>query len=108
MGANKLINFLKYGRLIMEGHLGRSLTTNECVHHMDGDFLNNSVKNLQVVSRDEHMKFHPHSEEVKGKIRKSLVGYYSSEEVTRKVSETSKRIWEERRRKGTDKWGKNL
>jgi len=43
-------------RHIMQEHLGRKLETWEHVHHIDGNGLNNSLDNLQVVSNSEHGK----------------------------------------------------
>ena len=45
-------------RTIMEEHLGRKLTKNEIVHHKDGDKHNNSIDNLQIMSRQEHSRMH--------------------------------------------------
>ncbi len=45
-------------RKIMEEHLGRKLSSNEIVHHIDGNKLNNDISNLKIVSRSEHMKIH--------------------------------------------------
>lgn len=45
-------------RAIMEEHLGRKLTKNEIVHHKDGDKHNNSIDNLQIMSRQEHSRMH--------------------------------------------------
>ena len=39
-------------------HLGRKLSSDEVVHHIDGDKLNNSWENLEVVSRSEHAREH--------------------------------------------------
>lgn len=49
--------YLKH-RDIMEKHLGRKLKPNEIVHHKDGNKLNNSIDNLEVVSRSQHAKIH--------------------------------------------------
>ena len=38
----------------MELHLGRYLTKNETVDHIDRDFTNNSISNLQVLDRKVH------------------------------------------------------
>jgi len=42
----------------MEQHLGRLLRSDEHVHHLDGNPLNDSVENLEVVSLREHIKLH--------------------------------------------------
>lgn len=43
-------------RRIMENHLGRKLTSNEVVHHINGDKLDNRLENLVVVTRSEHQR----------------------------------------------------
>jgi HNH endonuclease len=45
-------------RVIVEEHLGRSLTSNEVVHHRDHDPLHNDIANLQVMTRAEHCIYH--------------------------------------------------
>jgi len=45
-------------RRVMEEMLGRPLRTDEHVHHKDGDTLNNSPDNLEVMSRSEHARLH--------------------------------------------------
>lgn len=45
-------------RLVMERHLGRALTPDEHIHHEDEDTLNNSLDNLKIVSRSEHLSIH--------------------------------------------------
>jgi hypothetical protein len=42
----------------MEQHLGRPLTSEELIHHVNGDGTDNRIENLQVVSRSEHMGIH--------------------------------------------------
>lgn len=45
-------------RFIMEQSLGRALEENEIVHHIDCNKLNNSISNLILISRSDHMKLH--------------------------------------------------
>lgn len=40
----------------MEQFLGRKLEPWEHVHHVDGNYLNNDISNLQILSNSEHQK----------------------------------------------------
>jgi hypothetical protein len=45
----------------MEKHLKRKLISNEIVHHIDGDRLNNCIENLQLFNnKNDHMRLHHH------------------------------------------------
>jgi len=43
-------------RLVMEKFLGRKLTKQEHIHHINGIKYDNRVENLQVMSPSEHAK----------------------------------------------------
>lgn len=45
-------------RYVMEQKLGRQLTDEEAIHHIDGDKLNNNVHNLQLMSYRDHQLLH--------------------------------------------------
>lgn len=45
-------------RILMENKLGWELPSDQVVHHIDGNILNNSLDNLCVMSRSEHSKLH--------------------------------------------------
>ena len=47
-----------YPRIIVEDLLGRELKENEDIHHIDGNPLNNSIENLEIVEHGEHQKEH--------------------------------------------------
>ncbi len=40
----------------MEHFLGRKLTSNEAVHHVDGNKANNAIDNLILLSHSQHNK----------------------------------------------------
>lgn len=42
----------------MEERLGRRLLDDECVHHIDGNKLNNEDNNLALVTRSGHARLH--------------------------------------------------
>ena len=45
-------------RYMMEQHLGRRLSTNEIVHHINGDIKDNRLDNLEVMTRRQHAQHH--------------------------------------------------
>lgn len=45
-------------RYLMEKKLGRKLSDDEIVHHIDGDNTNNNLDNLKVLTQSEHCKNH--------------------------------------------------
>lgn len=45
-------------RMIMELHIGRKLSIDETIHHINGNKLDNKIENLQIISRSEHGKIH--------------------------------------------------
>ena len=51
-------------RMVMESILQRKLTSEEDVHHIDGNSYNNDPNNLEVVSRSEHLKHHYNNREI--------------------------------------------
>lgn len=53
--TKKTISYPKY---LMQKELGRDLSPNEEVHHVDKNPLNNDVANLKVMSKGEHARDH--------------------------------------------------
>jgi len=47
-----------YARYLMENKIGRKLKTNELVHHINGNCLDDRIENLSIVSKVEHLLLH--------------------------------------------------
>ena len=43
---------------IIENEIGRKLTKDECIHHIDMDKLNNDKSNLMLMTKSKHRKLH--------------------------------------------------
>lgn len=56
----------------MEERLGRKILPDECVHHIDGDKLNNHPNNLALVTRSGHTRLHRFEDKISNKKRKVL------------------------------------
>ena len=50
-GVKTTISYPKY---LMEQHLGRKLNKNETVDHVDRDFTNDALDNLQILDQPKH------------------------------------------------------
>lgn len=50
--------YVKEHRLVYEEEIGRYLNPDELVHHVNGDTLDNALKNLVLVSKLEHLRLH--------------------------------------------------
>lgn len=86
------INGRKYDehRFIMEKYLGRKLTSDEVIHHINGLKYDNRIENLEIMSRSEHSRMH-------------FAGKSKKEATKKKISETRKGVSNSAVRKLTDK-----
>ena len=50
--------YVREHRLVAEAKIGRLLTEDEVVHHINGDKLDNSPENLEVMTKAEHTSLH--------------------------------------------------
>lgn len=48
----------RYHVFVIENLIGRKITRDECVHHIDGDTINNKINNLCLMTNSEHAKCH--------------------------------------------------
>lgn len=53
---NNIKHTISYPKYILECHLGRYLTKEEQIDHIDGNPLNNDISNLQIILFKEHQK----------------------------------------------------
>lgn len=60
-----------YHRWLMEQKLGRKLSSDELVHHVNEDTMDNRIENLEVMSRSEHTRLHQAGRKVADWVRKA-------------------------------------
>lgn len=53
---NQQVKCISYARCLMAEHLGRELTEDEVVDHVDEDKLNDCIENYQILTRAENAR----------------------------------------------------
>jgi hypothetical protein len=95
----------------MECKLGRKLSKNEFVHHINGDIRDNRPDNLQVITHGDHSRLHhtgrKNSPDTIAKMSKSASlarainpgprTPKNPQETSRKHSEYKKKYWEKKK-----------
>lgn len=56
--ATKKNPYVAKHKLVIEKQIGRYLTKNEVIHHINGNKQDNRIKNLQRLSNSEHSHLH--------------------------------------------------
>lgn len=89
-------------RIVMEDHLGRYLTKDEAVHHINGNRTDNRIENLSLMTMVDHIKLEntgkkrkPFSNETKRKLSMSHIGKITSDETREKLRSAAIRMWKE-------------
>ena len=69
---NKKINGknIKLHREVMEEYLGRKLSVDEIVHHINENKLDNRIENLMIMTKSEHQSHHAN------KAKRDILGRY--------------------------------
>jgi hypothetical protein len=68
-----------HGRVVMSGLIGRDLSSDELVHHKDGNHFNHTPNNLELTDRAGHIRIH-----------KPCLGYKFTDDQRNRLSESHK------------------
>lgn len=77
-----------YHRWLMEQKVGRKLGSDEIVHHLNENKLDNDINNLQIMTRAEHARLHAKTPYFSEKARERAREYLSGRPAfNRKLTE---------------------
>jgi hypothetical protein len=81
--------YIRRNRVVMTSILGRMLKSNEHVHHINEDKGDDSPRNLELITADEHNKHHKigtkHTDESKEKTSNSVKKAYAEGRMNQKI-----------------------
>lgn len=76
-------------RMVVSEQLGRWLSSDEVVHHINGDKVDNRTENLEVMRRDEHNRLHILEEDRRDTATGQFVGKHAAGRLL------DGRVWDE-------------
>ena len=80
--ANSSGYVLRY-RFLMEQEIGRLLTSEEIVHHVNGNPMDDRLENLAVITRGGHSSIHRHRKLDYDEVERLMKGGYGYKRIAR-------------------------
>ena len=90
--------YITYYRYLMEQKIGRKLTSDEAVHHINSNHEDNRIENLQLMTRSEHASLHGRQQKGSGKSSEEGLCDILVRDITEDDKETLKVIAKKNKR----------